>query len=109
MNHTLSTHVLDTTLGQPARALKLTLSDSKGEVIAEGETNDDGRFKDWPQANYADGIYTLTFHTGDYLTRTHGQAFYPLAMVCFELKGEPAHFHVPLLISPFGYSTYRGS
>lgn len=109
MSHTLSTHVLDTTLGQPARGLKLTLKAGDGSLIAEGATNEDGRFNDWPRETFASGVYFLTFHTGDYLTATHGKAFYPEATVCFQLTGERAHFHVPLLISPFGYSTYRGS
>lgn len=109
MSHSLSTHVLDTTLGQPARGMKLTLCDADGKVIAAGVTNDDGRFGDWPEGGFADGVYRLTFHTGDYLNATHGQAFYPEATVCFQLSGNDAHYHVPLLVSPFGYSTYRGS
>jgi 5-hydroxyisourate hydrolase len=109
MSHTLSTHVLDTTLGQPARNLKLTLKNDDGEIIAEGNTNDDGRFNDWPVNGFENGIYELTFHTGDYLHRQHGQSFYPKASVCFELSGTDAHFHVPLLVSPYSYSTYRGS
>lgn len=109
MAHTLSTHVLDTTLGRPAQGMKLTLCTDKGEVLAQAETDADGRFREWPEAHFHDGVYTLTFHTGAYLKAHHGQAFYPEASVCFELSGEPAHYHVPLLISPFGYSTYRGS
>lgn len=109
MSHTLSTHVLDTTFGQPARGLKLTLKDEQGQIIAEGLTNEDGRFKDWPTDGFKNGVYELTFHTGDYLIRQHGQAFYPKASICFELTGADAHFHVPLLVSPYSYSTYRGS
>lgn len=109
MSHTLSTHVLDTTLGQPARGMQLTLRSENGDLLAQAETNQDGRFNDWPETTFPSGIYTLTFHTGDYLKTHHGKAFYPQASVCFELSGVGAHFHVPLLISPFGYSTYRGS
>jgi 5-hydroxyisourate hydrolase len=109
MPHTLSTHVLDTTLGRPAQGMTLTLSNADGEVLAEAETDADGRFRDWPKAHFAPGVYTLTFDTGAYLKAQHGAAFYPRASVCFELSGAPAHYHVPLLISPFGYSTYRGS
>jgi 5-hydroxyisourate hydrolase len=109
MSHSLSTHVLDTTLGQPARGMRLTLKNEQGHLIAEGHTNDDGRFNDWPEAGFDNGIYELTFHTGDYLTAQYGQAFYPKASICFELAGPQAHFHVPLLVSPYSYSTYRGS
>ncbi|MCH8529814.1 MAG: hydroxyisourate hydrolase [Saccharospirillum sp.] len=109
MSHTLSTHVLDTTLGQPARGMKLTLCSEDGSVLAMAETNQDGRFNDWPETAFPSGVYSLTFHTGDYLKEHHGKAFYPQATICFELSGSAAHYHIPLLISPFGYSTYRGS
>ncbi len=77
------------------------------DLIAAGETDADGRLALGPEL-LAPGDYTLTFRTGEYLARTATPTFYPYASVAFTVT-DAAHLHVPLLLSPFGYSTYRGS
>ena len=114
----LTTHVLDTSLGRPAHGLRLTLDRLDGAArirLAEGMTNDDGRL-DAPLldgAAFAPGTYEITFHAGAYLRAT-GQAlpeppFLDDIPIRFGIADPQAHYHVPLLLSPFGYSTYRGS
>ncbi|HAI73639.1 MAG TPA: hydroxyisourate hydrolase [Alteromonas australica] len=105
--NTLSSHILDTTSGKPVEGIKLTLSRPDGSTLT-GTTDSDGRFKDWGTPFEA-GIYTLRFHCDEYLISTHGKSFYPHIDICFELGDEGGHYHVPLLISPFGFSSYRGS
>ncbi|BFT30677.1 hydroxyisourate hydrolase [Alteromonas sp. D210916BOD_24] len=109
--NTLSSHVLDTTSGKPAAGIELTLTLPNGEVLT-GKTDADGRFKDWPSVSnegFAAGQYTLRFHCKPYLEAHHGKSFYPFIDITFELENNGGHYHVPLLISPFGYSSYRGS
>lgn len=109
--NTLSSHVLDTTLGKPAQGIALTLTTPSGETF-KGETDDDGRFNHWTANNengFPAGIYTLRFHCKSYLERQHGKSFYPHIDIAFELENNGGHYHVPLLISPFGFSSYRGS
>jgi len=112
---TLSTHVLDTQWGRPAAGVPITLEaqDSAGawRELSKGTTNSDGRVKDFLPAgtNLEPGLYRMTFHTADYF-RTHAvRGFYPYVSVVFEIHSAGEHYHVPLLLSPFGYSTYRGS
>jgi len=104
---TLSTHVLDTSIGRPAADVPVRL-EARGEGgwhhIADGCTNADGRIAGWGVE--AAGVYRLVFGTGDYLGP---DAFYPEVTVAFRLTDPAQHYHVPLLLSPFGYSTYRGS
>jgi len=99
----ISTHVLDTAKGQPAAGVAITLEDDRG-VIARGVTNADGRLKliDDPPAA---GTYRITFDTGAY----DHDGFFPRVVIEFTVRGGAQHYHVPLLLSPFGYSTYRGS
>lgn len=111
----LTTHVLDTARGCPAAGLRITLRDAAGEVLAETATNADGRTDApiLPRDRFAAGIYELTFHAGDYLRAT-GQAgaeplFLDVIPIRFGISDAGAHYHVPLLLAPFGYSTYRGS
>jgi 5-hydroxyisourate hydrolase len=111
----LTTHVLDTARGRPAAGLRITLRDAAGAVLAEVKTNADGRTDApiLPKERFAPGIYELTFHAGDYLRAT-GQAgdeplFLDQVPIRFGMSDRAAHYHVPLLLSPFGYSTYRGS
>ena len=99
----ISTHVLDTAHGRPAEGVAITLENDRG-VIAHGVTNADGRLKlvDDPPA---EGTYRITFDTGGY----DPNGFFPRVIIEFIVRGGAQNYHVPLLLSPFGYSTYRGS
>jgi len=99
----ITTHVLDTARGRPAPGVPVRL-ERDGETLADLETDADGRARLAERA--AAGRYRLVFDTGAYLD---GQGFYPEVSVVFEITEPGAHHHVPLLLSPFGYSTYRGS
>lgn len=106
--HSLSSHVLDTTAGKPVANLTITLYTPDGDTI-EGITDNDGRCKNWGDTRFHPGEYRLRFHCADYLLRTHGDTFYPFVDISFILGKDTSHYHVPLLISPFGFSSYRGS
>lgn len=113
---TLSTHVLDTARGLPAEGLGIVLEQlsAPGTVtreLARGVTNADGRVKDFlpAGAQLSPGLYRLTFDTAAYFTRLGTRGFYPHVQVTFEIASSGQHFHVPLLLSPYGFSTYRGS
>lgn len=113
----LTTHVLDTALGRPAQGLKIELwsVEGTGERVSTHVTNDDGRV-DAPileGSALKRGVYELRFHAGDYL-KASGQTlpdplFLDIVPIRFGIADEGAHYHVPLLLSAFGYSTYRGS
>lgn len=112
----LTTHVLDTARGVPAAGLRVTLDRIEGdrrERLAETVTNADGRTDApiLPREGFAPGLYELTFHAGDYLRGTGAPLTEPafLDLVPIRFGMEAGHYHVPLLLSPFGYSTYRGS
>jgi len=115
MKSPITTHVLDTSLGRPAVGVpvKLETEDQTGEwkEIARGETNEDGRVMDLLPENVMliTGIYRLTFETVRYFQIQKVQTFYPYISIVFEIHDPTAHYHVPLLLSPYGYSTYRGS
>ncbi|MBL4687759.1 MAG: hydroxyisourate hydrolase [Nannocystaceae bacterium] len=109
----ITTHVLDTALGCPAGGLAIQLSSkTEGEwrVLAEGTTNADGRITDLlePGALKA-GDYRMVFDTGAYLKAAGRPVFYPQVAIDFRITAPEQHYHVPLLLAPFGYSTYRGS
>jgi 5-hydroxyisourate hydrolase len=114
----LTTHVLDTALGLPAAGLKIELFALKGDSrdkVVEMVTNDDGRTDSpiLPKDDFQCGTYELVFHAGDYL-RAHGTAqseplFLDIIPIRFGINDETSHYHVPLLLSSFGFSTYRGS
>ena len=108
MSISLSSHVLDTTLGKPAANMKLALTTMDGLVI-QAQTDKDGRCNQWQDFDFKAGEYCLRFLTKEYLLAHHSDAFYPFVDVHFELKENGGHYHVPLLISPFGFSSYRGS
>lgn len=106
----ISTHVLDTALGKPAAGIRVTLS--RGDAaIGSGTTDADGRVRDLNAAGFtlSEGEYRLAFAVGEYFDATAREAFYSEVVVSFRINAEREHYHVPLLLSPFGYSTYRGS
>lgn len=104
---TLSTHVLDTALGRPAKGVRVTL-EQEGKTLGSGTTDADGRVRDL-LARLAEGDYLLRFSVAEYFSTTGRESFYPEVVVNFHVGGGGDHYHVPLLLSPFGYSTYRGS
>jgi 5-hydroxyisourate hydrolase len=112
---TISTHILDTSRGRPAAGVSINL-----EVLNAGEgwsplsqavTDDDGRVKFFvlSEPQLGAGTYRLVFSVGQYFKALSEQTFYSEVTVSFLIEGGAEHYHVPLLISPFGYSTYRGS
>ncbi|BAM05214.1 hydroxyisourate hydrolase [Phycisphaera mikurensis] len=103
----LSTHVLDTALGVPAAGMSLRLRDADGAVLAEGTTNADGRYGELPAVGA--GVFVLRFETAAYFALSGRPCFYPSVEVRFEVTDPASHHHVPLLVSPFGFSSYRGS
>jgi len=110
----ITTHVLNTAAGKPAAGLKIDfyrLDGSARELIKSVSTNDDGRC-DSPLVSgggMKTGVYELVFHVGDYLDSGATVAFLDQVPVRFGIDDPSGHYHVPLLVSPFGYSTYRGS
>ena len=111
----LTTHVLDTAKGKPAAGITITvdLLETGGgpdpwKEVARATTNADGRVADFfPMGHVLQtGIYRLVFNVGPYLGQS---AFYPSVPVIFQITDSNQHYHVPLLLSPYGYSTYRGS
>ncbi len=116
MKSPITTHVLDTANGHPANGIRVTLEkqldNGTWNHIAEGKTNNDGRITDWMPADKKaeKGLYRVTFHAGSYLEQKgNKEPFYTEIPVTFRLSDPSAHYHIPLLLSPFGYSTYRGS
>jgi 5-hydroxyisourate hydrolase len=109
----LTSHVLDLSLGQPARGVTLRLEMLEGttwRALGTGVTDTDGRAGDLlAGAPLEARTYRLTFETGAYFAATGRPSFYPRVEVTFEVAAPAEHHHVPLLLSPFGYSTYRGS
>lgn len=111
----ISTHVLDTARGQPATGVGVVLetltADGGWMRLGRSATNDDGRAPDLldDDAAVGAGVHRMTFETGEWFTAQQLTAFYPVVRVVFEITDADAHHHVPLLLSPFGYSTYRGS
>ena len=109
----ITTHVLDTSAGNPAPGVKIELyysENQKWKNLAEGVTDKDGRIKDLLKENdkLKKGIYKMIFETGFYFSQKEMKCFYPYVEIVFEICDEE-HFHIPLLLSPFGYTTYRGS
>jgi 5-hydroxyisourate hydrolase len=108
----ISTHVLDTVRGQPAAGLAVRLRrrgpDGAWAEAGEALTDAGGRIARFPAGGEA-GEYQLEFATGEYFARQGGDSFYPAVVVTFRIADASAHHHVPLLLAPFGYTTYRGS
>ena len=109
----LTTHVLDTSLGRPARDVAVTLARRESDAwieLGRGRTDADGRCRLLPQGVALQAsVYRLRFDTAAYFEARGVPAFYPEVDVVFEVREPAQHHHVPLLLSPFGYSTYRGS
>ncbi|BBX37075.1 hydroxyisourate hydrolase [Mycolicibacterium mageritense DSM 44476 = CIP 104973] len=106
----ITTHVLDATAGRPASGIAVTLSAvATGEQIATGVTDADGRIADLGPDRLESGHYRVDFNTGDYFAARGQDTFYPQVSITFSVSADQAHYHVPLLLSPFAYSTYRGS
>jgi 5-hydroxyisourate hydrolase len=111
---TITTHVLDTAHGRPAAGVtvRLELQTAQGwQLLGQGMTDADGRLRDLLPAGFAlvAGVYRLTFDTAAYFAASQGESFYPQVAISFTVRDAAQHYHVPLLLSPFGYSTYRGS
>lgn len=107
----ITTHVLDAALGRPAAGVTAALqwrTPDGWSAVGKGETDADGRIRELGPALVEPGVYRLTFATGDYFAADGRETFYPEVVLVFEVTG-PDHYHVPLLLSPFAYSTYRGS
>lgn len=117
----ISTHVLDTSLGRPAKGvpafLEMHLGGGEWKEVKFAETNDDGRIPNLMAEDMVlEGVseekpvtFRLTFDTGGYFKSIGVEGFYPYVPIIFQVKSLKDHYHVPLLISPYGYSTYRGS
>src|SRR5262245_18050744 len=112
---TITTHVLDTARGRPASGITVTLERRTGDAgwtkIGSGRTDADGRVQGGlaPEGAVAAGTYRLRFETGAWFQSQHVEAFWPEVEIAFTVRDASQHHHVPLLLSPFGYSTYRGS
>lgn len=110
----ISTHVLDTSRGRPGQGIDIELlrqTPDGWRRIGGGKTNEDGRVPGLlPEGQELEaGVHRMTFATGAYFEALGGQGFYPLVEITFEIVKPLEHYHVPLLLNPFGYSTYRGS
>lgn len=108
----VTTHVLDTGSGNPAAEVPVTLHMLDGESwvrIAGSATDADGRIKQLGPNRLPSGTYRLTFDTGTYYATTGTESFFPEVTLTFGVLESESHYHVPLLLSPFAYSTYRGS
>jgi 5-hydroxyisourate hydrolase len=104
---TITTHVLDTARGRPAAGVGIVLERADGERVGSGATDADGRLASLGAVEA--GHYRLTFDTGAYFAAGGQDGFYPEVVVNFTVEEGEDHYHVPLLLNPYGYSTYRGS
>lgn len=111
----ITTHILDTSAGRTAAGVSVILEQETAEagwqIIAKGVTDDDGRLRLMQETDelFMLGHYRLSFDTGAYFAASGVESFYPQVSIMFSVSDPAAHYHVPLLLSPFGYSTYRGS
>jgi 5-hydroxyisourate hydrolase len=113
MSSPITTHVLDTSLGRPASGVSVTLerlTKADWQPLGKGTTDLDGRITDLMQSGSLTlGRYRLSFAIEKYFKRLRVATFYPTVTIEFTVTNKQDHYHVPLLLSPFGYSTYRGS
>jgi len=109
----ITTHVLDTARGRPAAGMRVALDVQAGDgwaPVGSGVTGPDGRVPGLvPEGGLRPGVHRMTYFTGDWFAAEGTQGFYPLVTVVCMISDPAAHHHIPLLISPYGYSTYRGS
>jgi 5-hydroxyisourate hydrolase len=108
----ITSHVLDTSAGRPASGLAVRLERSgPGDPasLASATTDSEGRVRDWLPEGLPAGRYRLVFETGAWFRATGRETLYPEVVIEFEVRDGSSHYHLPLLLSPFGYSTYRGS
>lgn len=109
----ITSHILDTSLGRPAAGIKVTLSRKEPgkhwATVGSGTTNDDGRVSDLTAGTLQTGKYRLHFDVAAYFAEAGRDAFYEEVEIHFRVGQDDQHYHVPLLLNPFGYSTYRGS
>ena len=109
----ITTHVLDVSIGKPAAGIsvKLERRNAEGDWEEAGmqTTDADGRARELTNATPVDGIHRLTFAVGEYFAKRGVNSFYQDVTISFVVDDVSQHYHVPLLLSPFGYSTYRGS
>ena len=104
----ITAHALDSTVGTPAADLEVTLFDGD-DVIVSARTDDNGRVSDFGPEHLEPGDYRIVFATGEYFTARGQDHFHPVVTIDFTVQPGQAHYHIPLLLSPFAYSTYRGS
>ena len=109
----ITTHILNTTIGKPAAGITIILYRGENDEWTElkrGRTNEDGRINDLlaKDALLQKGIYKLRFETKDYFDKIQVPTFYPFVEIVFDIQSSE-HYHIPLLLNPFGYTTYRGS
>ena len=109
----ITTHILDTAKGRPAAGVRVALERSDSQrwnEIGEGYTDDDGRCKTlMAPGTLSTGVYRITFDTAGYYEALGEETFYPEVKIAFKVAANDEHYHVPLLLNPYGYSTYRGS
>lgn len=110
----LTTHILDTSRGKPAAGVHVSLeradADRQWHSVAHAETDQDGRVRTWsPPQSIEPGLFRLTFQTDKYFEAQNVRTFYPVVIVVFNVDAGETHYHVPLLLNPYGYTTYRGS
>jgi len=109
----ISTHILDLSSGKPAAGVRVVLSrieDGHRATMASGVTDNDGRIKELVSKGKLDAaLYELDFETGPYFRGRRVEPFHPRVSVIVEITDPSQHYHIPLLISPFGYTTYRGT
>jgi len=117
----ITTHVLDIAAGRPGKAIAIDLERHSRDIdddsaedhwqpVGSGTTDDDGRLRTLtPAGPVAPGVYRIRFHTGAYFASQGSHGFFPVVEIQFTVADGAQHYHVPLLLSPYGYSTYRGS
>ena len=105
----ISAHVLDASAGVPATGVSVRLTDADGSTVAESRTDADGRVGELGPERLDPGVYQVTFGSGDYIAGRRVDSFHPQVSVLFTVAADQAHYHIPLLLSPYSYTTYRGS